>query len=300
MSSARISPCWMVSGLVLHACGVASDLAGDRSAAPTGSTAARSGGTWSGGRAAGSTSTAGKATGGMATGGKASGGWATGSGGKAMGGKATGGRGSGGWATGGTGCTGPFDCTGGTGGTGGTGWTGPTGGTGATGPTGGTGGTGWTGPACIVGSTLACVCFDGSPGAQVCQPGGTYAPCRCLLTEVRQRLVGSWAGTRRTTWDGEHPVTMSFTSDGHYSAHCADGCIAMYYGSDTDTLEKTYRIDQVNSDGVAAGEIMIWFDPGNTNRGQIINLKFGVDGNTLTFSVYKGDYGPLEFTLQRQ
>jgi hypothetical protein len=290
-----------VLGLALASCGTSSDLSGDSQRSVTGGVTSTGGNRSYGGKAAGGTSAGGATTGGNASyggssgkatggtggtytpsGGKATGGTYTPSGGTSTGGKATGGTytPSGGTSTGGKATGGTYTPSGGT----------TTGGA----PTGG------TSPTCVVGSTQACVCFDGSPGAQLCQANGTFADCRCLLTEVRQRLVGTWVGTRRTPWEGEHPVTMTFTSDGHYSAHCLDGCIALYYGSDSDSSEKTYQITQVNSDGTGFGEIAIWFSAGNTNRGEISNLGFNSDGNTVAFTVYKDNYGPLDFTLTRQ
>jgi hypothetical protein len=164
---------------------------------------------------------------------------------------------------------------------------------------GGTVASGGSQPSCVTGATVGCTCFDGSSGAQECRADGTYAPCRCLLTETRQRLIGKWAGTRQSSWDGEHAVTLEFFSDGHYSAQCADDCVVLYWGSNTDSPEKTYLIAHVNADGIGFGMIAIWFGPGNWRPGSIEALTLSADGNTLSFSVWYDTYGPLVFKLTR-
>ncbi len=201
-----------------------------------------------------------------------------------------GGAGTGGFSTGGTVSRGGA-------GTGGS----NTGGSVSRGGSGGiaTAGSGGTVPSCVPGASVACACADGSSGAQVCQANGTFAECRCLLTELKSKIIGYWVGTRTTTWDGTHKVEIKFTADGHYSPYCPDGCTTMYWGTDKYSNNMTYAITTVNSEGMGSGRIAIVFDASTTNEGSMTSIVFDATAKGLTFTVWKDGYGPLDFVLSR-
>lgn len=155
-------------------------------------------------------------------------------------------------------------------------------------------------PACIPGASVACACTDGSSGAQVCRADGTFAECKCVLSEMRAKIVGAWSGTRTSPWDQTQPVKVEFRADGTYSAHCGNSaCAAMYWGVDSDSADKKYSIDTVNESGTGFGQIAIGFSGGNVGKGELRNITFDVGGNNLSFNLWYGTYGPLDFVLAR-
>lgn len=160
-------------------------------------------------------------------------------------------------------------------------------------------------PSCVPGREVECACTNGRIGAQLCNAQGQFSPCRCLddrLARLRQGVLGTWKGTVTTPWQPPYAVTITFEADGHYSAHCVQldvSCRAFYWGSDLDTPEKRYDIQDVRADGKGTAEILIWFDPGNVNHGQLRSIDLSADGNTLTFEAWKDSYGPLKFALTR-
>jgi hypothetical protein len=168
---------------------------------------------------------------------------------------------------------------------------------------GSTGGGAATPAACVPGTSLGCACTDGRKGAQICNGQGRFDACVCAderLLRLRKGVLATWNGTVTTPWVKPYSVTMTFFADGHYSARCLQpNCVAMYYGSDADSAEKRYDIQDVRADDKGAGEITFWFNPGNTNGGQLRNIDLSVDGSSLAFDAWKGDYGPLHFALRR-
>ncbi len=168
-------------------------------------------------------------------------------------------------------------------------------------------------PLCVPGQSAGCACTDGRSGAQVCSENGTFGPCVCtgglspeqqILARVSSGIVGNWTGTVTTPWQPMHNVTFAFTADGHYSAHCQDDCVALYYGTDDDSPFKTYRLLDVNTAGEVSGDIEIYFGgPGSasgTNRDQLLHVVLSADGNNLTFEMWHDlTYGPVSFRLTR-
>lgn len=61
----------------------------------------------------------------------------------------------------------------------------------------------------------------------------------------------------------------------------------------------TYAITAVNSEGMGSGRIAIVFDATTTNEGSPTSIVFDATGVGLTFTVWKGDCGPLDFVLSR-
>jgi hypothetical protein len=176
---------------------------------------------------------------------------------------------------------------------------------------GGVGGVGGSVPRCVPGQSIGCTCSTGQLGAQVCQPNGTYGPCMCegpdsgtweqqQLERLRRGIVGTWSGVQTNPWFPSCPTTFVFEASGHYSAHSpGDSCIVLYYGSNDDSPEKTYLLDDVLADGDGHGTIVFWFGAGDANMGEIRHLSLSADENELSFEVWNGQYGPIVFTLKR-
>ena len=245
------------------------------------------------------------------TGGSGATGGSTGTGGSGARGGSTGTGGSG--ATGGTGTTGGSGgsgATGGSGTTGGSGGSGAIGGSGGSGAMGGSGGTGGV-PGCIPGQSIACACTNGLVGAQICQPNGTYGPCVCQgdggtwdqqqLARLRRGIVGRWAGVQTNPWTGPCQHTFTFEASGIYSAHSpGESCVVLYYGSNNDSPEKKYTLDDVKPGGEGMGQIGIYFGPGNTYPGEMRNVALSEDLQLLKFEVMYRTYGPMVFSLKRE
>ncbi len=160
-------------------------------------------------------------------------------------------------------------------------------------------------PTCVPGASVPCACIDGHSGAQVCNAAGRFEACVCAderLAQLRKGVLGNWMGTVATPWGPPYQVGMTFFTDGHYGARCLlgpPGCVAFYYGSDEDSPEKRYTIEDVRADGKGDGEIIFWFSPMDTNAGVLRNMEISPDGGQLSFDAYKGEYGPLQFRLSR-
>jgi hypothetical protein len=308
----RSWPGFLIAAIVVSGCGrlgldqpiePGGGVAGGGAAGTTGgsgsggaSGAAGTGPTGTGGRigSPGAAGTSGAGTGG---------GGATGAGG-AAGATGIGGRGG----TTGTGGAAGTTGTGGRGGTTGTAGTGGRGGTTGTAGTGGTTGTGGTGAGpmtCVPGRSEACTCATGATGAQVCRADGTFDPCVCVSSEfqrIRDGMVGTWMGQQSNPWTAPYQVRITFTADGHYSAHCAQASCpdpVFYYGSDDDSPLKIYELVDLHQNGTADGRIMLFFGPNNAQWKTLDALYVSLDGQHLTFEFWNGDYGPLVFNLTR-
>lgn len=242
--------------------------------------------------------------GGVATGGRSAGvGGGTGT-------LATGGRDPGGAGVGGRGASAPEPGLGGRGGsetsTGGRagGGAGAAGGLGASG---GGGGIAGGPPRCVPGQNIACACVDGRSGAQLCGPEGTYGACICTDPEferIRQGMVGRWTGSDSNPWTPSFKVQVSFTADGHYSAHCAaDACPApvFYYGIDDDSPLKTYEIRDIRADGKATGRLTTIFSPLDVTPTYFTldTVVLSADGEHLSLEVWNDRYGPILLDLKR-
>ena len=122
------------------------------------------------------------------------------------------------------------------------------------------------------------------------------------VVELQDGIVGTWVGCVITPWVAPYWVTIEFREDGTYSAtaedDAPDGLPAFYYGSDEDSPEKRYEINDLQDDLEGIGQIDIWFWEGNTNRGDLRNIR--LMGNALEFEFFhRGDYGPLTYRLYR-
>lgn len=120
------------------------------------------------------------------------------------------------------------------------------------------------------------------------------------LARIRAGIVGTWYGVVTNPWTSGCKVQITFFADGHYSAHSpADACVVFYYGTNDDSPEKTYFIDDVTAAAEGAGMIQFYFGPGDTNEGALRAVALSPDSNSLSFRAYKDQYGPLVFDLHR-
>jgi len=93
---------------------------------------------------------------------------------------------------------------------------------------------------------------------------------------------------------------MAFFASGQYAAHSpGDQCIVFYYGTNADSSEKRYLLNDILASGEGSGELEIYFGPGSTNRGTLRHVVLSDDENQLNFECWKEQYGPLVFTLKR-
>jgi hypothetical protein len=93
-------------------------------------------------------------------------------------------------------------------------------------------------------------------------------------------------------------VRITFREDGTYSgvAEAAAGQPAFYYGTDEDSAEKRYELNDLQDDLEGIGQIDIVFWEGNTNRGDLRNIS--LMGDLLEFEFFhRGAYGPLTYQL---
>jgi len=122
------------------------------------------------------------------------------------------------------------------------------------------------------------------------------------LAELEKGMVGTWEGCVITPWVRPYWVTLTFYPDGTYSSRAEDdapdGNPAMYYGTDDDSPEKRWELNDLQDDLEGVGQIDIVFWPGNTNRGDLRNIR--LMGHQLEFEFFhRGAYGPLMYQLYR-
>ena len=97
-------------------------------------------------------------------------------------------------------------------------------------------------------------------------------------------------------------IVFKLDSNGHYSAYNPEpnSTSALYYGTDEDSDNKNFHLEDILANGTGVGKITIQFDVGTTNVDQISNLKFNSTYDTLSFNMWHhNQYGPLEFLLVR-
>lgn len=114
-------------------------------------------------------------------------------------------------------------------------------------------------------------------------------------------MVGTWSGCVTTPWVAPYWVTISFRDDGTYSGRALAGATepAFYYGSDEDSPEKVYELNDLQDDLEGIGQIDIYFWEGNVNRGELRNVS--LMGNKLEFEFFhRGSYGPLTYQLYQR
>ncbi|MGC4118459.1 MAG: hypothetical protein QM765_28670 [Myxococcales bacterium] len=127
-------------------------------------------------------------------------------------------------------------------------------------------------------------------------PGwGTDAPSD-ELRQVAAGMVGTWKGYQSNTWDGQHPVQLTFFADGLYSAAGLDGQPPFYYSAVCNSHQTYWRLDEGNL-VQARGELEITFAIGTSTVDEIRHVRLA--GETLSFDYWRGDSGPVHFELQR-
>jgi hypothetical protein len=73
-----------------------------------------------------------------------------------------------------------------------------------------------------------------------------------------------------------------------------------YWGVDADSQEKSYRLLDIQANGEAKGELVVFFAPG-TKEGSIESLTLSPDGQRLRFELWwAGRTGPVVFDLTRE
>jgi hypothetical protein len=144
------------------------------------------------------------------------------------------------------------------------------------------------------------------PYEPVVPAGGELA--RSLVDGVRSVMAGSWRGVASTPWTSPYVVDITFSSDGHYSARCAelgDCCLAFYYGTDADAPIKQWRVDDATLSGDVFGEIDIAFGYGQefglpSWQGELSHIERDASGDGLRFEfATSSGYGPLRYDLRR-
>jgi hypothetical protein len=114
-------------------------------------------------------------------------------------------------------------------------------------------------------------------------------------------MIGSWEGCVTTPWTSVHHVAVTFRADGTYSAVTTESLDdssgpAFYYGTDEDSPEKLYRVNDLQDSGKGGGEIDVHFWPGNSVRDELRNTK--LIGDKLEFELFHFHvYGPVTVRL---
>ena len=157
----------------------------------------------------------------------------------------------------------------------------------------GTDGTPWFAPAAADGTALFVPSLDGCADFEF-----PAAPITVdTLADLQEGLLGTWVGCVTTPWVAPYPVVLTFRDDGTYSSVAlVPGEPAMYYGSDDDSPEKQYAVNDLQDNLEGVGEIDVYFGPDNTNRGELRNIR--LMDNQLEFEFFhRGQYGPLTYEL---
>jgi hypothetical protein len=121
------------------------------------------------------------------------------------------------------------------------------------------------------------------------------------FAELRAGMTGDWAGCVTTPWVAPYWVWITLRDDGTYGARSQTNQAgppqpAFYYGSDEESPEKRYELNDFQDSLKGVGQIDIWFNKGNTNRGELRNIK--LMGDQLEFEFFhRGEYGPLTYRL---
>jgi hypothetical protein len=123
-------------------------------------------------------------------------------------------------------------------------------------------------------------------------------------------MIGEWYGIAKTPWTPPYVVTFAFTEDGGYSAACTwssdECCRALNYGTDRDSALKHWELDGVTPSGEVTGIIDVIFgyegepDYESGYQGRLQGIVLDATSDRLRFQMMYGQYGPLEYDLQRQ
>jgi len=121
------------------------------------------------------------------------------------------------------------------------------------------------------------------------------------FTELATGMTGNWAGCVTQEWVPAYWVWITFGQDGTYRARsqpnqAATWQPAFYYGTDDDSPEKRYQLNDFQDSLRGVGQIDIVFWPGNTNRGDLRNISLMDDQLEFEF-FHRGEYGPFTYRL---
>jgi len=142
-----------------------------------------------------------------------------------------------------------------------------------------------------------------------CERDPATAPPPDALPEEKLAwaIKAHWRGKAAVSFGGSEifVVDVTFEPDGHYEAHSLmPGYAAFYYGADDDVPEKTWDLDGFNGNmnGTLGGlgSITIWFGPGETQRGELLDMVVSDDLSALRFRFFPSWLGvqPLVYDLR--
>lgn len=139
-----------------------------------------------------------------------------------------------------------------------------------------------------------------------------------LIGDYQSKIVGTWIGQVETLWSYPYNVEITFYDTGNYSARSISQSYnyygmyneytewwgsALYYGTDDDNELKTYDIYDINGNGKAEADIVVWFGDGSgsTNYSKLKNITFYNNFKNMSFEYWhRNIYGPVTFTLTRK
>ncbi len=124
------------------------------------------------------------------------------------------------------------------------------------------------------------------------------------LETYQKKIIGVWEGDAipPSNWSEPYKIEIEFKENGIYSARntSSAGLPAFYYGTDSDSDQKVFNIYDLYANGQAIASITILFQTGSTNIGKLDFIELSNDYDQLTFDFWKGDYGPIKYTLKRK
>ena len=106
-------------------------------------------------------------------------------------------------------------------------------------------------------------------------------------------------------WTPPYWVDFTFRADGTYSAKSPESfdgvqMVAMYYGIDADSPSKRYRLNDLQDNQQAIGDIDIVFDVDATSANRDDLRHITLMGDKLKFELFHAlVYGPVTFQLTR-
>ncbi|MEQ8273081.1 MAG: hypothetical protein RMA76_10860 [Deltaproteobacteria bacterium] len=161
-------------------------------------------------------------------------------------------------------------------------------------------------PLCMGTTTSTCACADGRDGERRCRSDDSLGACVCGDTEedriarVRGGIVGLWAGTRFTVWDGEQLVWVAFRADGTQGSECVGACLTFFWPEDgTPTPNRTYRIYDVTADDTGRGDLSFAY-ASFTRALALERITISADEDRMTFEARHDEIAhPLLFDLVR-
>jgi len=140
------------------------------------------------------------------------------------------------------------------------------------------------------------------------------------VEKLNEELIGTWEGIVNTPWTTPYQIKLTFRADGTYSSEGGWTCLgpklllgqycepikspALYYGTDVDSVEKTYNIYETTN-GNAEGTINIYFETDTVVEDEIKEMRIYEGEMTkktyLNFKMYHlRRYGPLSFSLVKK